>query len=974
MKRLAALLFLLRVLPCLAQQGITSELTGRVVSAGQALPGVTVTLRSDSLQGSRVTVTGENGGYLFALLPPADYLLRFDLQGFTAVEKRVQVSLAGATRVDADLGAVPLRETITVAADSARVAANPSIGTNFRAAELERLPGGRDIRAVVLLSPSANAQGVRNRLVIAGAPSWDSLFLIDGVVVNEYLSGQPHNLFIEDGIQEIALLIGAISAEYGRFTGGVVSTLTKSGGNQFRGSLRDTVTNSAWTKRTPWPVAANPLDKINHAVEGTLGGFVLKDRLWFFAAARKAEASLGSFTALTVIPYRIDSHEGRQDVKVTQQITARHLLIASYIRTSLEETNVVNSEQGVRVLDLASLIPERSQPAHLFALTYEGLLRPNAFAEVHASEKSYALRGNGGRSSDLILGTVIITPRSGASMNAPIGCGICGDDARDSNSWAVKASHYRNTRWGNHTTVVGAEEFHEQRINSGTRSGSEFSIQTGLARTIVGAGAYPAFNAATLIDWTHAIAGLRGTDQNTRSAYLNDRWDLGSRLSVNLGLRYDRNHVRDAVGRLVSDDDAYSPRVGATFDLRNDGRHQLIAGFGRYTAKILEGGGQPQHVGVYSDFGWRYHGPDINAPGTPVDQLLPAPEALARLFAWFDSVGGVQNGDYSFFTDPRYSSEFRGALKSPAVDERSLGYAFQMTKGSLRGDYVARDWHHFYATRVDTTTAERLDPYGKKMDVAWIINDDSGTVRRYRAVQLQGVWRSRSINVGGGYTWSKLRGNDDAEETITGSPRNAPLTLWYPEFLGYPQRRPIGYLSQDQRHHARLWVGYQAALHGGALSATLLQGFESGRPYSAVAGIDATGQTVPYEGIAANPGYAFNQVTVSPYYFSKRGGFRTDNVFSTDLAVDYEIPYRSLQLFLKGDVLNLLNNAAVVSPGTEVMTQKNAPGTGLMPFNPFTEVPVEGVNYRLSSTFGKATGPESYQTPRTFQLSFGTRF
>jgi hypothetical protein len=74
---------LLLATPCFAQQGTTAELTGRVASAGQALPGVTVTLTSDGLQGNRVTVTGENGGYLFALLPPADYRLRFDFQGFT---------------------------------------------------------------------------------------------------------------------------------------------------------------------------------------------------------------------------------------------------------------------------------------------------------------------------------------------------------------------------------------------------------------------------------------------------------------------------------------------------------------------------------------------------------------------------------------------------------------------------------------------------------------------------------------------------------------------------------------------------------------------------------------------------------------------------------------------------------------------------------------------------------------------------
>jgi hypothetical protein len=299
----------------------------------------------------------------------------------------------------------------------------------------------------------------------------------------------------------------------------------------------------------------------------------------------------------------------------------------------------------------------------------------------------------------------------------------------------------------------------------------------------------------------------------------------------------------------------------------------------------------------------------------------------------------------------------------------------QLQRGFLRADYVARDWHHFYAARVDTTTGQTIGPVGNKLDVSWIINDDSGTVRTYRAIQLQGSWRYRQVTAGGGYTWSTLRGNDDEDEGTMNGPRNLPLRLWYPEFLGYPQRRPIGYLAQDQRHRARLWVGYEAALPRGSVSTMLLQRFDSGRPYSAVANIDPTGGNGVYEGLPENPGYRLNQVHMGAYFFSKRGAFRTDDVLNTDLAVNYEIPYRSLRLLFKGDVLNLFNNTAVVSPDTVVTTGFGTSASShLRTFNPFTEVPVEEVHYRLSPTFGKATGPESYQMPRTFQFSFGAHF
>jgi len=97
------------------------------------------------------------------------------------------------------------------------------------------------------------------------------------VVVNENLRGQPHNLFIEDAIQETTVVTTGISAEYGRFTGGVVSTLTKSGGNEFTGSFRDSMTNPNWTETPDFPGAA-----------GTTHDYFFSDRGEYRTAARIA--------------------------------------------------------------------------------------------------------------------------------------------------------------------------------------------------------------------------------------------------------------------------------------------------------------------------------------------------------------------------------------------------------------------------------------------------------------------------------------------------------------------------------------------------------------------------------------------------------------------------------------------------------------------------------------------------------------
>src|SRR4029077_247646 len=191
---------------------------------------------------------------------------------------------------------------------------------------------------------------------------------------------------------------------------------------------------------------------------------------------------------------------------------------------------------------------------------------------------------------------------------------------------------------------------------------------------------------------------------------------------------------------------------------------------------------------------------------------------------------------------------------------------------------------------------------------------------------------------------------------------NFPLSLWYPELAGYPQRRPFGYLKQDERNCVRAWISYEFR----SLSALLVQRYDSGHPYSAIATVD-TSLVLP-----AN-GYALSSFLVSPYYLFGRGVFRTDDVYSTDLAIQYRVPTHGWHLFAKLDILNALNNHAVVSPATDVSDHVRS-GSPFLAFNPFTQTPIAGLHYQLSPAFGKPTGPDSYQTPRTFQVAIGARF
>jgi hypothetical protein len=90
------------------------------------------------------------------------------------------------------------------------------------------------------------------QLAISGGFGYDNVFMVDGVDINDTINGTANTLYIEDAIQEATILTNGIPAEYGRFTGGVVNLVTRSGGNSFSGSIRENLSNPAWIKETPF--------------------------------------------------------------------------------------------------------------------------------------------------------------------------------------------------------------------------------------------------------------------------------------------------------------------------------------------------------------------------------------------------------------------------------------------------------------------------------------------------------------------------------------------------------------------------------------------------------------------------------------------------------------------------------------------------------------------------------------------------
>jgi outer membrane receptor protein involved in Fe transport len=965
---LMGLLMLLAAIPALAQ-GTTGSLVGTVVHERAPLPGVTVTITSPALQGSRVTVTNETGSYQYPALPPGEYMVLFEMSGMQPVQRTTRVGLAQTARVDADLRLAAVAEAITVTAAAPAVAETTEVQTNIQADLVDNLPMGRTLAATTLLAPGTTSTGPNNGITISGAYSYDNLFLVNGAVVNENLRGQAHNLFIEDAIQETTVITGGISAEFGRFTGGVVTAVTKSGGNEFSGSLRNSLTNPAWTATTPQnePAATSVL---NEVYEATLGGRIIRDRLWFFTAGRYFETSNPQFLTRSTIPFTFESEERRLEGKLTGALSPRHNLVASYLDVQTDQRNVC----FISCWELDTLVPERSLPNDFFVGSYSGVVTNSLLVEATYSQKNFSFVGAGGSDRTFTGGTHIIdwAGGSGGRLGAPAFCGVCDDEERNNTNLILKGNYYLSTGGlGTHNLVFGAEDWTSTMLSNNHQSASDFVLYVMNSPVRAANGAvHPVITEGDWLVWWPILERTTGSDWTTRSLFLNDRWDVTNRLSLNLGARYDVNDGRDMAGNRIADDSKISPRLGVNYDLFGNGRLRLNASYSTYVSKIAEAnvGDASSAAGNPALLGFWYGGPTITG--------LPAREALAIVEQWFTSVGGVNANDWVIFGGtPGIEEQIPFGLKSPAVNEISLGMATQIgSRGWVRGDYITREWNDFYTQTLTTDHPQAIDPLAGPVDVTFLVNSNDFT-REYEAIQLQAGYRMFDrLNLGGSYTWSETVGNIIGETAGSG-PVAAAGPTFMPEYYNFAQNNPVGYLPQDQTHKLRGWVSYDQPTPVGNFNFSVLQRFDSGTPYSAIGAIDVRYRDAfnpGQPGGVENPGYNFPPTSVN-YFFSDRGAFRWDDVTATDVALNYYLPIRNVNLFLQGELINAFNQAAQISGNTAVITRQQ--DASLLRFNPLAgEVPVEGVHYRLGGQFGQPTSPNHYQLPRTYRFSAGLRF
>ncbi|HVS31855.1 MAG TPA: TonB-dependent receptor [Thermoanaerobaculia bacterium] len=950
-----------------AQGTQTAILTGTVAGPdGIPLPGVTVSASSPGqIGGARTTVSGSNGDYILRGLAPGQYTVTFELGGMQTTSSTTMLPLGGTTRLDATMRVAVTAETITVTGETPSALETQTIATNVTKEQVDQLPVVRTPTGIGSLSVAVTDRTpVGGQLSISGGMAFDNSILVNGVNVQDPIFGSTNNLFIEDSILETQVLTSGISAEYGSFTGGVLNVITKSGSNEFAGSLRANLTKPGWRDETPFEKERNTTREGDMAevYEATLGGPVLRDRLWFFGAGRDEEgpdpvslAGTGTF-----VP-RVRSNR-RLEGKLTANLFSNHTFQGSYIENPVEATHEIQ----VGPLELQAVGRNSLRLNEGFVFNYNGVLANNLFAEARYSEKKFGFRGLGGTLRNIEESPMRSLGRhsapfrnTGGTFNAPYFDATDPEDRNNDQLYGALSYFLSTSNLGSHDIKGGVERFTVTRTGGNSQTATDYVFYTsyvaagtsGTTPLLDSSGRmiprfFPGAVGQTRIGNWISTRGV-ALDTTTDSIYLNDRWDLNANWTITLGVRHEWVKAEtEGLPNTIQpvDTSATVPRLGASYDPFGNGRFKFDLTYAEYAGRY-----NPAITG------------DITPVGTPalLYGYYTGPEGTGRDFA-----PGFDLSNYVFYyaSVPTGNQFVEPGLSSPINEEITLSAGMALARGGwIKASYVERELGNFIEDFITIDQGCSQIVFGG-IDAGCfdnvILRNSNAAKREYKALQFQaryGIMRNWMVE--GNYT-HQLRNHGNYEgEAGQSIPSGTPL-FNRPEIQS-PREYPTGRLAQFQEHKVRMWTTYNLGLgRAGNLGLGLIYRYDSGRVYSF-----ATSAARTAIQRARNPGY--KALPTATIFFGDRGIGEFNDTSLFDLSLTYAIPIIGrVEPWLKFDVRNALNDDTLTSHNTGISA------------DPASALDADGLRtgFTRGAAFGTAGGAGSYTTPREYFVSAGIRF
>jgi hypothetical protein len=884
------------------------------------------------------------------------------MTGLGAMERRVLVPLGSPLVLDGVLSPEKVTEVVNVTAPALAPVAVPAGAVNLRMDATRLLPVGRTPFFLGELTPGLTDNTPnQNQVTIGGGLAYDNVFLIDGVDVNDNVFGQPNGLFIEEGIQEVQVLTSGLSAEYGRFGGGIVNIITRSGGNLFSGAFRTNLANASWSDETPLEKsrATSRPSKLSPVYEGIAGGPIMKDRLWFFGGARAERTTTANLLPQTNVAYAGRNNNRRYEGKLTGTLSPGQTLQGTFIDSRTEQY-AVSHPNSIDPRALTTPVTAN----RLGVATWRGVIANRAFATAQYSQKYWQVRDNGGTSSD-ILDSPFLTrgTTSGVPGNLEYSSPYFDStdpDGRNNRQATATVSYLLGTRgFGSHELKSGAEYFVSTRKTGNSQTSTGYIFQTDYKLDAAGKPALdangrlvPVFTTGTsrLATWMPSRGAA--IDITTTSLFATDRWAVGKRLTLDLGVRYEHVSTEAALQTQAVSANTFMPRLAATYALTADGKTVASATYGHY-------------AGTYNDVQFSRNSAAGNADRITGSYTGPSGEGLAFAPAFnpsnYTTIGG---------TFPTANVFFDANLTSPTTRETTLSVGREFgARLWARGRYVHRratDFVEDYITMAEGRTVVIRDGVNFGTFDNAVYRNSSLARREYDAVDVQSGWQAaNALTIAGQWT-VQLRNHGNFEGEAANNPAIPSFIADNPEMF-VERNFPMGRLDDFQRSKVRLWASYGLGLgRAGRLDIAPMYRYNSGRTFSYTATVPMTPQQ-----IANDPGYA-RRPTSQTLFFNERGAGNFAGFALVDLATTWSVPvWRSLSPWLKLEVLNALNNQKAISWDTAITASATGPRDA-------NGLPLE---YVKGANFGTPTRTTDYPRPRpgldggrTYLMAFGVRF
>jgi outer membrane receptor protein involved in Fe transport len=583
-----------------AVSSATGAINGRVTDTTQAvMPGVTVTITSPALMGTRTAVTDADGQYRVTAVPPGDYTLLFELTGFTPVRNDgIRISVGFTATVNAEMKVASLNESVVVTGQSPVVdTSQTQIGNTFDARQLSALPTSRDYFSLLAGSPAiqmnridvgGSTNGTQQGFVVYGTTG-QVRASIEGLNATE-ATGAFGNYPDVGAMEEVQINTAAHSAEAS--TPGVQSQfISKSGGNEFRGTFFGGYSSESWQLfnidadqiarglQGGGGLKAEEVNRLSSYQDANIGfgGYAIKDRVWWYGSYRHQDIK-ARFVNFPVKPQTTILNN--YSAKVTYNLSPQNKIIG-YTQPSQKkqpqrfDSFLLGVDTGINTSEATTW--NQNFWAWVHKAEWNGVLSDNAFAEIRGGQYGYdwdnGVNGSGLRYEDIGNNLIYGRNRNWARQ-------------RRRNQVLGSASLFRNTGTGEHNVKIGGEIFYETVVDiyiDGYEEDILHVMQNGAPLDVI---LFQAPNTSQNGLWTYG-------------AYANDTYRVTSRLTLNLGARFDRYRAflprqEHAAGRFnpapitfaardnVIDFNLFAPRLGVTYDFTGNGKSVLKFNYGKY--------------------------------------------------------------------------------------------------------------------------------------------------------------------------------------------------------------------------------------------------------------------------------------------------------------------------------------------------------------------------------------------------------